>query len=327
MKPAENDLIDRLRRIEVTGPDKGQIRLGIGDDAALFAPQKGCETVLTCDWSLEGTHFLRDIHPPDSIGWKCLARAVSDLAAMGATPKCFLLSLALPPSHTGGWLDRFIGGLRRASRNFHCILAGGDTTQAKKILIDVTAIGEVPFGRAVLRCKASVGDFVYVSGRLGEGELGLRLVRTRNRLPSRSSRALRKHLYPQPRLALGAWLAERRLATSMMDLSDGLSTDLVRLCAASRVGARIHAASIPIARPAPNRTKGVELLSLALHGGEDYELLFTVSPRKAHLLPRAFRGIPLTRVGEITQGRRIELFLPDGRRQALPAHGWDPFLR
>src|SRR2546421_6572876 len=195
MKPAENELINRLRRSSIKEVSKHQIRLGIGDDAALFTPQMGRETVLTCDWSLEGTHFLRDIHPPDSIGWKCLARAVSDLAAMGATPKCFLLSLALPLSHTGAWLDGFIRGLRRASRSFHCLLAGGDTTEAKKILINVTAIGEVPFGRAVRRSGASPGGLIYVSGQLGEAELGLQIIQKRKKLMRPNRNALRTHLY------------------------------------------------------------------------------------------------------------------------------------
>ena len=311
----------------VPSSEKDELQLGIGDDAALFTPQMGRETVLTCDWSLEGTHFLRDIHPPDSIGWKCLARAVSDIAAMGATPKCFLLSLALPSSHTGVWLNGFIRGLRRASRHFRCLLAGGDTTQAKKVLINVTAIGEVPIGGAIRRSGASPGDIVYVSGQLGEAELGLQVIR--NWKPMRPTKsALRTHLYPEPRLALGTWLAEHGLATSMMDLSDGLSTDLNRLCAASRVGARIDAAKVPVVR-APSQVKVTEtqLLNFALHGGEDYELLFTVSPRKSRRIPRAFRGTLLTRVGEITHGRRVQLAFPDGRKQPLHAHGWDPFRR
>src|SRR5713226_7378183 len=152
------------------------VALGIGDDAALFRPKPGHEIILTCDWFLEGTHFLRDKHPPDAVGWKCLARALSDVAAMGGTPRCFLLSLALPETHTGRWLDRFLGGLRRASRKFRCALAGGDTTRRNKILINVTVVGEVPSRHAVLRSGARKGDILYVSGRLGEAELGLQLV-------------------------------------------------------------------------------------------------------------------------------------------------------
>src|SRR4029077_12211032 len=116
------------------------VHVGIGDDAALFQPKYGQEIILTCDWFLEGTHFLREKHPPDSVGWKCLGRAISDVAAMGGVPRCFLLSLALPLSHAGHWLDAFLGGLRRASHKFACPLAGGDTTQRKEILINITVV-------------------------------------------------------------------------------------------------------------------------------------------------------------------------------------------
>src|SRR5712664_3569603 len=157
------------------------IALGIGDDASLFRSKPGHETILTCDWFLEGTHFLRQQHPPDAVGWKCLARAVSDVGAMGGTPRCFLLSLALPQTHTGQWLDLFLGGLRRASRKFQCALAGGDTTRRDEILINITVVGEVRAGTAVLRSGARAEGILYVSGRLGEAELGLQILRRSER--------------------------------------------------------------------------------------------------------------------------------------------------
>src|SRR6266853_2601479 len=139
-----------LRKIaDSSRPSSGReaaksVLLGIGDDAALLRPKRGHELILTCDWFLEGTHFRRDKHPADAVGWKCLVRALSDVAAMGGVPRCFLLSLAIPESHTGRWLDAFLGGLRRASRKFACTLAGGDTTRQRKILINVTVVGEIP---------------------------------------------------------------------------------------------------------------------------------------------------------------------------------------
>src|SRR5215472_8889341 len=139
-----------------------QVLLGIGDDAALFRPKPGYETILTCDWFLEGTHFLRDKHPPDSVGWKCLARAISDVAAMGGALRCFLLSLAIPASLTSRWLDQFLRGLGRASGRFHCVLAGGDTTQREEVLINVTVVGEVCKGAARLRSGARPGDLIFV---------------------------------------------------------------------------------------------------------------------------------------------------------------------
>jgi thiamine-monophosphate kinase len=298
------------------------VALGIGDDAALFRPKRRHETVLTCDWFLEGTHFFRDKHPPDAVGWKCLARAVSDVAAMGGAPRCFLLSLALPETHTGRWLDLFLGGLRRASRKFQCTLTGGDTTRRNEILINVTVV------RAVLRSRADTGDIIYVSGRLGEAELGLRILQSSKGAPSKKSPLTRKHLYPEPRLALGQWLAKKGLATTMMDLSDGLSSDLSRLCAASAVGAQLESSKIPLVRfPEVAFKQHHDPLHLALHGGDDYELLFTVPPRQAKLLPNSFRGARLTAIGRITKKRELLLRDENGHVIQLTPRGWDPFRK
>ena len=313
-----------VRRIgQGFGPARGKpLALGLGDDAALWSPARGHQTVLTCDWFLEGTHFLLNKHPADSVAWKCLARGVSDLAAMGGKPRCFLLSLALPTNLTGKWLDKFLWGLRRASTAFRCDLAGGDTTCYNKILISVTAIGEVPKHRAILRSGARPGDFLFVSGRLGEADLGLRQLLKQRGLARATTAALRKHLYPEPRLALGQWLAANRLASAMMDVSDGLSTDLPRLCAASHVGARIDANSFSLSHLAGAN----DARELTLHGGDDYELLFTVKPGNLRRVPRQVHGLPLTRIGTITRDLRILVL--EGRR-ALPLRtgGWDPFRK
>ena len=290
----------------------------MGDDAGLLSPARGSEIVLTCDWFLEGAHFLRDKHPADSVGWKCLARAVSDIAAMGGAPRCFLLSLALPKDLTGRWLDEFLGGLRRAASRFGCELAGGDTTARREALINVTVVGEVLRGRAVRRSGARMGDIIYVSGKLGEAELGLRLLRRAKGRVGRNGARLQKHLYPQPRVELGRWLGQSRLATAMMDLSDGLSSDLRRLCSASGVGARVEGGRLPVVR-------GPGALELALHGGDDYELLFTVAKRDVRRVPRSLGGVKITAVGEITRERSVMLVGVSGRRQLLKAGGWDPF--
>jgi thiamine-monophosphate kinase len=327
MRAGEDKLVERI--VEALAPKGGpNLALGAGDDAALLRPRPGYETILTCDWFLEGSHFLRGEHPPDSIGWKCLARAVSDIAAMGGQPKCFLLSLALPQSLTGRWLRQFLAGLRRAARRFGCPLAGGDTTRRDEILTSVTAIGEVRAGEAIQRSGAKAGDLIFVTGRLGEAELGLRSLRSGRTLKGQGDLSIKKHLYPEPRLALGHWLARKRVATAMMDLSDGLSSDLSRLCAASRVGARIAIGKIPKVkvrqRIAP---KGPDATVLALHGGDDYELLFTVRPSRAQGLPAAFEGVPLTCIGEITRERRLLRVGPGEREETLAVRGWDPFRR
>jgi thiamine-monophosphate kinase len=337
---SEENVLERIRRafagsglrIERAGLriEAGSrfLSLGIGDDAALVSGTPGYEMVLTCDWFLEGTHFLRNKHPADAIGWKCLVRAVSDIAAMGAVPRSFLLSLALPRGLAGSWLDDFLGGLSRAARRFGCSLAGGDTTERREVLINVTVVGEVRRGREVRRSGARPGDIIYVSGRLGEAELGLRLLRERKRGSGAQDARLRKHLYPDPRVELGRWLSEKRVPNAMMDLSDGLSSDLRRLCEASRVGAVIRSDRLPTVRVTKlERNRGVDPLLLALHGGDDYELLFTVPKSKAERLPRSMGGVALTRIGEVTRTREVMVTDGDGRPRVLEPRGWDPFRK
>jgi thiamine-monophosphate kinase len=303
------------------------IALGIGDDASLLRPKPGHETILTCDWFLEGTHFLRQKHPPDAVGWKCLARAVSDVAAMGGTPRCFLLSLALPETHTGRWLDSFLRGLRRASGKFQCPLAGGDTTRRNEILINVTVVGEVRAGYAVLRSGAHEGDIICVSGRLGEAELGLQLLRHVTGFASKKNPLLKKHLYPEPRVELARWLAEKKIASAMMDLSDGLSSDLARLCTASGVGALLDHDQFPVGRvPRSLRQKVDESLQLALHGGDDYELLFTAPPGKLPGLPWKRKGLRIYPIGVITSGPNM-VYYEQGNPFVLRPRGWDPFRK
>jgi thiamine-monophosphate kinase len=324
MKAGEDKLIQRIAKAAAFKSGR-RLALGIGDDAALLIPRAGFETILTCDWFLEGSHFLLDKHPAESIGWKCLARAVSDVAAMGGAPTHFLLSLAIPETHIGPWLDRFLRGLVLAARRFDCRLAGGDTTRHDQILINVTVAGEIRDDRAVPRSGAKPGDLIYVSGRLGEAEFGLRSLLQNRRAGPRDSRCVKKHLYPEPRLALGQWLAGKRIATSMMDLSDGLSSDLPRLCAASGVGARIVTSKLPKLKLRGESPKDLDLTELALNGGDDYELLFMVRPSWARRLPAKFQGIPLNCIGEITRQPRLLLLEPGGREETLPARGWDPF--
>jgi len=325
----EDRLTQKFAKLTKPGRDAQNLPLGIGDDAALWKPKSGRQVILTCDWFLEGTHFLPGKHSPDSVGWKCLARALSDVAAMGGTPGCFLLSLALPASLTGRWLDQFLAGLRRAARHFACPLAGGDTTRRDQVLISIAIGGEIRSGQAVLRSGARPGDVLFVSGILGQAELGLRFLRQSGKPTRANQPCLKKHLYPEPRLALGRWLAEKRLASAMMDLSDGLSTDLPRLCQASAVGARVDAGTIPqfklLSHRAPRIGSKMNSLDLALHGGEDYELLFTVPQRQAKRIPASFAGLPITRIGEITRNPAVILRETNGREKPLRNRGWDPF--
>jgi thiamine-monophosphate kinase len=354
--------------------DSSALRLGIGDDAAILAPTSRGEWVLTCDAFLEGVHFLAKTHPPDSVGYKSLARATSDLAAMGATPRFFLLTLALPAQTTGtatgrqsaasllaerrrflggrsfssdmnaplssgalapeapsaNWLNAFLKGMARAARELGITIIGGDTTKSDRIFISITALGETAPGRALTRSGAKPGDLIYVSGKLGRAQLGLELV-LRGLADDRRFRALTQpHLYPKIRVALGDWLARHRIASAAMDISDGLSTDLARLCAASQVGAKIYANTIPtvaIPTAAARKLKNRKLdpLQRALHGGEDYELLFTVAPNHIKKLHSAPGAPELTAIGEITRNKKIVLIQHDGSHEPLKPSGWDPF--
>ncbi|MGA7030340.1 MAG: thiamine-phosphate kinase [Candidatus Acidiferrales bacterium] len=302
---------------------------------------------------------------------------------MGATPRFFLLTLALPqciiPAATDGhgtglqfakkttvsigrrpfnrglvgrgfshdinsatkqgalapeapseiWLNAFLRGMARAARELGMTIIGGDTTKSDRIFISITALGEIPRGRALTRSGAKPGDLLYVSGTLGRAQLGLELV-LRGAAQDRSLRALTQpHLYPKIQVALGSWLARHRVASSAMDISDGLSTDLARLCAASGAGTKIWADKIPTSTIPPATKKIAERkldpLQLALHGGEDYELLFTIPPRQAKKLRNAPGAAALTHIGEITRNQKIVLVQKDGSREPLNPGGWDPF--
>ncbi len=325
----ETSIIERIRqRIPSRSRRYGRLLVGIGDDAAVIRVSRHAELVVSCDQFLENVHFLGRVHPPEAIGYKALARATSDLAAMGATPRLFLLSLALPVRRTGDWLIGFASGMAQAARRFGLTLAGGDLAQHPAVAISITVLGEIEPGRAIQRAGARPGDLICVSGRLGAAQLGLQLVLRRLPRDSRWQKLLNPHLRPPLRLDLGRWLARRRIASAMMDISDGLSTDLARLCRASGVGARVWAERVPAVRvPDSLRKLGAAFdpLALALHGGEDYELLFTLPRRLRKRLPRSFAGVRITEIGEIVRGKAMHLVGSDGRATKLESRGWDHF--
>ena len=281
------------------------------------------EVLVTTDFSLEGIHFRREWHPPDSIGHRCLARGLSDIAAMGGDPIVAFLSLALPAKLPQNWIDKFFDGFLALAHKYKIDLAGGDTSQSPSgILADIVVLGSVPREGAVLRSGAKPGDQIYVTGALGGSASTLR------RLFEHPGKRLRvrdypEHFYPEPRIAVGKWLREHQIASAMIDLSDGLSTDLTHICEESKVGGLIDAELVPIHSHASKRK---DRLDLALHGGEDYELLFT-APLAAHV-PTRVEKVPVTRIGEIRPSGRaksqIEL-LTYGKRTTLIPHGWEHF--
>jgi thiamine-monophosphate kinase len=330
----EDQLVERIVRTVPSVLERrgnNTLGLGIGDDAAVLSSHRHTDWVLSCDAFLEGVHFLTNAHPPDSVGYKSLVRATSDLAAMGASPRYFLMTLALPASRIGIWLNAFLAGLGRASRYLGMRLIGGDTTRYLTVAISITVLGEVSRGCALTRSGARPGDLIYVTGKLGRAQLGLELMRKKGLAHRRELRSLLlPHLYPRIHVKLGEWLAHNRIATAMMDISDGLSTDLGRLCSASGVGARIDArllprVTIPVILLHAARKLKLSPLQMALHGGDDYGLLFTVPPRRTKRLRRARDFSKLTCIGEIASGRKILLVNDDGSSAPLEARGWDPF--
>jgi thiamine-monophosphate kinase len=305
---SETSWIERIRRL-AGKPHGAGVVLGIGDDCAIFRQRGATEDlVFTTDMLIEDVHFRRETHRPQDAGWKALARGLSDIAAMGAAPRFCLVSLALAPWVDAKWVDGFYRGLLRLAGREKTVLAGGDLGRAAKAMCDIVVCGSAPRGKALRRDGAHAGDAIYVSGALGGSALGLSQLDVKKG----SGKARRRHLQPEPRIALGRFLRERVRATAAMDLSDGLSLDLHRLSLASHLSASIEA---------PPLFPGASL-EQALHGGEDYELLFTAGARTK--VPGAFEGLPLTRIGTMRKGRPGAVFFDDAPLARL---GYDHFRR
>ena len=296
---------------------------GIGDDCAVLRLPPGHEVLVTTDFSLEGIHFRREWHAPESVGHRCLARGLSDIAAMGGEPVAVFLSLAMPRDLPQKWVDGFMRGFLTLARRFEVSLAGGDTAESPDgILGDIVVVGSVPRGKAILRSGARPGDRIYVSGALGGSAATLERMRAKPK-SKLNPRDFAAHFFPEPRLGLGLALREKGLASAMIDISDGLSTDLAHICEESGVGAEIEKESIPravIGKPAQEVD-----LRFALHGGEDYELLFTV-PR-GRRIPARIAGVPVTQIGHIVRGKKVFTTTKSGAVQELGASGWQHFAR
>jgi thiamine-monophosphate kinase len=277
-------------------PGETHIRLGVGDDCALLAPAPGELWAVTTDTLSESVHFVAGVNP-ESLGHKSLAVNLSDLAACGATPRCYLLAIALPQVDEG-WLEGFARGLNQLADAHGCALAGGDTTRSLTgVSITITAIGAVPEGQALLRSGAQPGDDLWVSGALGGAALGLACRRGEVRLSaSDAARAIDRLERPQPRVALGERL--RGIATSAIDVSDGLVGDLGHIVERSAVGAVIDWPSVPLDVALREQTEEMKR-ALALTGGDDYELLFTAPPARRTDVLAAGAGTGVTRIGAV----------------------------
>ena len=324
-KSGELQFLQELREKSRTQANP-RLRLGIGDDCAVLRVPSGYDLLVTTDFSLEGRHFRRDWHPARSAGHRCLARGLSDLAAMGARPLAAFLSLALPAgtmkaARARVWVDDFLAGLLELAKATGTPLAGGDTATAPgdAILADIVLTGSAPRGRELRRSRGRPGDGIYVTGALGGSAAELRMLAQK---PARLSRAqpdgTHPHLFPVPRLAAGQALLRRGLATAAIDISDGLSTDLLHLCTESGCAAVLDEAAIPLHPLAESQADG---LALALHGGEDYELLFTAPPRK--MLATKVAGTRVQRIGRLIAGPpKITLETQNGPVDLKPG-GWE----
>jgi thiamine-monophosphate kinase len=325
---AESELVAAIRR-DFDGKGRG-LELGIGDDAAVLRAGGTKKLLLTTDLLVENVDFRRSFHPPYLLGRKSLNVNLSDIAAMGGRPRWALLGLALPRNLDTRWVEEFFRGFRSACRDEDVLLVGGDLSAAEAIMISVVVAGQAH--RVVSRRGARPGDILFVSGTLGDAAGGLRLLKIvgrpglrlkRRSAPGPDFRLRQAFLDPRPQVKLGLKLAARRLASAMIDISDGLSTDVHNLCRESGVGAEIWAENIPLSTelkrvfPSP--------LRLALHGGEDFQLLFA-SPRRCWPgLRQMSRSVPLTPIGRVVRGREIMLVGPGRKKRLLPARGWQHF--
>jgi thiamine-monophosphate kinase len=331
IQPASEDsLVQRFKsRYTLKGT---QIETGIGDDAAVIRPNGVQEFwLITTDMLVESVDFSRRWTTPQQLGRKSIAVNLSDLAAMGASPRFFTVSLAIPSSIPESWILHFHDGLVERGRSFGAFLIGGDLSREEKhIVISITALGESRNRKILYRSGGKAGDLLYVTGNLGRSAAGLKLLQNPAPQGTRKLRkeALQAQLDPEPRCDVGLWLAQSGLVSCMMDLSDGLSMDLPRLCAASNVGAEIRVQSLPVFPE--SAMWNLNPVALALHGGEDYELLFAVPRSKSRMLEEIYPATfpPITRIGEMNPDKG-KVWLVDQEsgqgRRLLPKRGWDHF--
>lgn len=314
----ERDLISSIRG-EFAAKARGLV-LGIGDDAAVVRGTRGL-TLLTTDLLIEEVHFITSLHPPFYLGRKSISVNLSDIAAMGGKPKFALLGLALRKGLDEAWVRDFFKGLRSAAEEAGVSLIGGDISEARVIVVSISLIGEA--GGYIPRSGARPGDLIYVSGTLGDAAAGLRLLQKGFRLGVDKSAdpLLRAFLDPRPQLALGRALLRLKAASAMIDTSDGLSVDLLHLCEESRTGAEVERDKLPLSDAIRCFERRPE--RLALHGGEDYQLLFTINPAGQGKIEQLARRFPLTRIGRMTRGRAIQLIDTGGKKTPLPAEGYE----
>lgn len=296
--------------------------LGIGDDAAVIKAGKRC-LILAKDLLIEDFHFLSFLHPPSLLGRKSLNVNLSDIAAMGGKPRFALLGLGLPSRTKPGWLEEYFFGFKSAAKEWDVVLAGGDVSESKKITLSVTVIGE---GKNVIRRRGGKpGHLLFVSGDLGDAKQGLQLLKRGFKLGDdrRADPLLKAFLDPVPQLPLAQELSRLKLASSMIDISDGLSIDLSNLCQESGCGAEIDQRKLPLSSELCFWQR--RLYDFALHGGEDYQLLFSVPPENEGTLLRLQKKYKITCIGRMILKKGLYLFDRRGVKRPLEVKGYQHF--
>lgn len=317
---SEKKLIEKIEKDFFTS--KPGLLLGIGDDAAVIKADKK-SFILTKDLLIEKTHFYKDRHPAFFLGRKSLNINLSDIAAMGGRPLYALLGLGLPGKKSSNWVKEFLAGIKSACEEFDVILAGGDLCQAELISISVTVIGEGEY--IIKRSGAGPGDLIYVSGTLGDSAQGLQLMKEGIQWGKDREKDvfLNAFFNPIPQVVLGRALSQNKTASSMIDVSDGLSVDLNHICEESGVGAQIIVDHIPFSDEL--RLFQDDVMEMCLHGGEDYSLLFTVPQEKKPQVDSLKKEHKITEIGKITAGKDIYLFRSDGSKEKLDIKGYQHF--
>ncbi|PTA50971.1 thiamine-phosphate kinase [Shewanella morhuae] len=304
------------------GPTRRDVKLGIGDDCALVQPAENKSIAISCDTLVENVHFFPDM-PPAALGYKALAVNLSDLAAMGAEPAWMTLALTLPDVDET-WLSGFSEGLFEAANYYGIALIGGDTTRGPRA-INITVHGQVPQGKALTRHGAKAGDWIYVTGTLGDSALGLDIIRGAQQAKAENKEFLiNRHYRPTPRVLAGQAL--RSLASSAIDLSDGFISDISHILKAAEVGAIVDVNCIPLSLAMKDTVSEEHALGYALTGGEDYELLFTVPESQKGALETTLNhtGTKFVRVGQICAGSKLKLQL-NGEPFIPPYYGFEHF--
>ncbi len=322
----EIDLINLIEKM-FDKPAPG-LALGIGDDCAAIKPSAGFETLITTDTLVEGTHFKRDSATPDSLGRKSVCVSVSDISAMGGRPKFLLLSINISKNVNKTWIVKYLNGFKAMAKRYDCQLIGGNITRSRNLSFTITVLGEVSNGFRIDRSGAMPGDLVYVTGSPGDSALGLDLLnRRKSNYTKDELKLIARHQKPQPRVEWGQILSSGRIASSMIDISDGVAIDLKRLLKASCVGAVVELAGFPLSTQAEKIVKadGAKTWRRILSGGEDYELLFTAPPAKLKALDRFQKSgkIKAVKIGEIVKGKgHLTIIKADGAELKIKKEGW-----